>query len=108
MSRRKVSSFFAMLCALACAAGPSRAVDLSAPSGDLPPSAWIITLGGYGVLEPTYEGSKRYILGFKPLGEIRQADDKEWLSFPNDSFDYNLFETSNFRTGPSVNVTLQS
>jgi outer membrane protein len=108
MSRRKVSSFFAMLCALACAAGPSRAVDLSAPSGDLPPSAWIITLGGYGVLEPTYEGSKRYILGFKPQVEIRQPGDKEWLSFPNDAFDYNIYETANFRAGPAANVTLQS
>jgi outer membrane protein len=84
-----------------------RAVEISAPS-DIPPSAWIVTLGGYGVLEPTYEGSKRYILGFKPQGEIRQAEDKEWLSFPNDGVDYNLFETSKFRTGPAANITLQS
>src|SRR6516164_10153566 len=107
MSRRRAGIFFSMLCAAAGAAASSHALEFSRPN-DLPPSAWIVTLGGYGVLEPTYEGSKRYILGFKPLGEIRQADDKEWLSFPNDSFDYNLFETSNFRTGPSVNVTLQS
>jgi outer membrane protein len=84
-----------------------RALELTAP-GDVPPSAWIVTLGGYGVLEPTYEGSKRYILGFKPQGEIRQADDKEWLSFPNDSLEYNLFETANFRAGPAASVTLQS
>jgi MipA family protein len=107
MDRRRISAFFGVLCALCCAGECSRAFEFSAP-GDAPPSAWIVTLGGYGVLEPTYEGSKRYILGFKPLGEIRQASDKEWLSFPNDAFDFNLLETSNFRAGPSASVTLQS
>jgi outer membrane protein len=96
-----------MLCAAAGAAASSHALEFSRPN-DLPPSAWIVTLGGYGVLEPTYEGSKRYILGFKPQFEIRQASDKEWLSFPNDGFDFNLYETSNFRAGPAANVTLQS
>jgi outer membrane protein len=107
MSREKIATFFAVLCALPCTGGASRALEFSAPS-DVPPSAWIVNLGGFGVLEPTYEGSKHYILGFKPQVEIRQADDKEWLSFPNDAFDYNLFETANFRTGPSANITLQS
>jgi outer membrane protein len=96
-----------MLCALLCTGRSSNALELSAP-GDVPPTAWIVSLGGYGVLEPTYEGSKRYILGFKPQIEIREADDKEWLSFPNDAFDYNLFETANFRAGPAANITLQS
>jgi outer membrane protein len=96
-----------MLCALACAAGPSRALEFSAP-GDLPPSAWVISLGGYGVLEPTFEGSKRYILGFKPEIDIRRASDREWLSFPNDALGYNLLETANFHAGPAANITLQS
>ena len=96
-----------MLCAAACTAGPSRAVEFAAPN-DLPPSAWIITLGGYGVFEPSYEGSKHYIWGFKPQVEVRQASDKEWLSFPNDAVDYNIYETANFRAGPAANITLQS
>ena len=75
---------------------------------DLPPSAWIVELGGYGVLEPTYLGSKYYNVGFKPLIGFRQAGDREWLSFPNDAFDYNLYETANFRAGPAGNLTLQS
>jgi MipA family protein len=107
MSRRKIIIFLGVLCALSGVAASSRALEFSSPN-DVPPSAWIVTIGGYGVLEPTYEGSKRYILGFKPIGEIRQADDKEWLSFPNDAFDYNLLETLNFRAGPSANITLQS
>jgi outer membrane protein len=107
MSRLKVSISLGVLCAHICAAGSLCAWEFSAPS-DVPPSAWIVTLGGYGVLEPTYEGSKRYILGFKPQAEFRQADDKEWLSFPNDAIDYNLLETFNFRAGPAANVTLQS
>src|SRR5262249_52032894 len=87
--------------------GSLRALEFSAPN-DVPPSAWIVTLGGYGVFEPTYEGSKRYNLGFKPPVEFRQADDKEWLSFPNDAFGYNLLETANSRAGPAANITLQS
>jgi MipA family protein len=118
MSRRKITTIFSILCALPCAAGPSRATDLSAPGNlppsawsapvNLPPSAWVIGVGGYGVLEPTYEGSKRYILGFKPDIDIRRASDREWLSFPNDAVGYNLWETANFHAGPAGNITLQS
>ena len=99
----------AAFCAVFCAAEPVRAADLDLSlKDDLPPSAWIVELGGYGVLEPTYLGSKYYNLGFKPLVGFRQAGDREWLSFPNDAFDYNLYETANFRAGPAGNLTLQS
>lgn len=73
-----------------------------------PPSAWIVDFGGYGVLEPIYEGSKHYGLGFKPQVDVWQAGDREWLSFPNDAIGFNLFETSNFRAGPAATLTLQS
>ena len=45
----------ALLCAGASAA---QAADLSLKD-DVRPSAYIIELGGYGVFEPSYEGSKR-------------------------------------------------
>ncbi len=69
---------------------------------------WIIELGGYGVLEPTYLGSRQYNLGFKPQIGFRQAGDREWFESPNDAFDYSLYETANFRAGPAGNLTLQS
>ena len=89
-----------LLGAVACAAGDARALDITSP-GNAPPSAWIVDFGGYGVLEPIYEGSKRYTLGFKPEIDVWKAGDKEWLSFPNDAIGYPLYETSNLRAGPA-------
>ena len=101
-----------MWCAFACAS-PAHAADLSSPDASSwkdadPPSVWIVELGGYGVLEPAYEGSRHYLLTFKPQVDIYKLGEKQWLSFPNDAFDYALYETSNFRAGPAVSVTLQS
>ncbi len=95
-----------VLCAWLCASIAVYAADIALDVNA--PSAWIVEFGGYGVLEPTYEGSKRYTLGFKPQFDIRDSRDREWLSFPNDAIDYNLFETPNFRAGPAATVTLQS
>ncbi len=109
MSGSRLAAVSAAFCAVFCAVEPVRAVDVDfSLRNDLPPSAWIVELGGYGVLEPTYLGSKQYNFGFKPLLGFRQADDREWLSFPNDAFDYNLYETADFRAGPAGNLTLQS
>ncbi len=96
-----------LLCALACAGGGARAFDLTSLD-NAPPSAWIVDFGGYGVVEPIYEGSKHYILGFKPQIDVWQAGGREWLSFPNDAIGYSLYETSNFRAGPAGTLTLQS
>ena len=93
--------------AVACAAGDARALDITSP-GDAPPSAWIVDFGGYGVLEPIYEGSKRYTLGFKPQIDVWRAGDREWQSFPNDAIGYPLYETSNLRAGPAGTISLQS
>jgi MipA family protein len=95
-------------CALLCAVPSLRAADLPAKDEVQPPSAWIVEIGGYGVLEPTYEGSRRYILSFKPQLDVHQAGDRHWLTFPNDAIDYSLYETPNFRTGPAANISLQS
>jgi MipA family protein len=90
-------------CAVVCA-GLARAAD----TGVLPPSAWIVDLGGYGVMQPHWLGSKRYNLGFRPIGDIRQAGDREWLPFPNDAVAYSFSETENFRAGPAGSFSLQS
>ena len=102
----RLAAVSAAFCAV-CAVEPVRAVN-SSLKDDLPPSAWIVEFGGYGVLEPTYLESKQYNVGFKPLLGFRQAGDREWLTFPNDAFDYNLYETANFRAGPAGNLTLES
>jgi outer membrane protein len=85
-----------------------RALDVTTSLDDVPPSAWIVDLGGYGVIEPTYEGSKHYILSFKPQVDIWRAGSQEWLSFPHDAVTYSFYETSNFRAGPAAGLTLQS
>jgi MipA family protein len=107
MTGRGIARALPLLCALMCAERSARALDI-VPLDNLQPSAWIIDLGGYGVFEPIYEGSRTYSFGFKPQIDVWQPGDKEWLTFPNDAVGYNVFETSNFRTGPAVLVTLQS
>ena len=96
-----------LLGAVVCAASGARALDVTSVE-NAPPSAWIVDLGGYGVLEPVYEGSKHYTLGFKPQIDIWQAGSKEWLTFPNDAMGYAVYETPNFRAGPAGALSLQS
>ncbi len=108
MTGGRLTIVSAAVCAAVCSAGSSRADDPSLiKDGDIP-SVWLIGVGGYGVFEPTYLGSRKYTMSFKPQIDVRQAGDKEWLSFPNDAFDYNLYETDNFRAGPAASLTLQS
>jgi MipA family protein len=92
--------------ALACA-NAARGLDFPPPE-DAPPSAWIVDLGGYGVVQPTWLGSKHYELGFRPIADIRQAGDRQYLSFPNDAITYSLLETDNLRAGPAGSISLQS
>jgi outer membrane protein len=113
MTKRRLAIAARALCAWMCVGVPVRAADLApqdaASSKDaVQPSVWIVELGGYGVMEPTYEGSKHYSLSFKPQIDVYKLGDREWLSFPNDAFDYSLYETSDFRAGPAASVTLQS
>ncbi len=106
MIGRPFAGGFALLCAF-CAAPPARALDVTSLD-NLPPSAWIVDLGGYGVIEPIYEGSKTYTLGFKPQIDVSHPGEREWLTFPNDAFGYSLIQGPNFRAGPAGNITLQS
>ena len=99
--RRPVRSIgTALLAALAFgAATPAAAED--APGGK--PDIWIVTLGGWGVLEPRFEGARRNTLNFRPLLNVRREGEKEWLTLPNDGFDFEFVETSNFRAGAVAN-----
>jgi MipA family protein len=78
------------------------AVDASAATG-AKPSLWIVTLGGYATVEPKAEGSKTYHPTPRIIFNVRRSDEREWLQLPNDSFEYELIETDNFRAGPVVN-----
>jgi MipA family protein len=97
----------AFFCAFMGAGASARALDITSID-NVQPSAWIVDLGGYGVLEPSYEGSKHYIMSFKPQVDVWQAGGREWLSFPHDAVSYSFYETNNFRTGPAAVLTLQS
>jgi outer membrane protein len=72
------------------------------------PSAWIVEIGGYGVFEPLYEGSKHYTMSYKPEIDVWRADSYHWLGFPNDAFGISVYETKDFRAGPAGSLTLQS
>lgn len=66
-------------------------------------TAWVVTVGGYAVMEPDYEGSDDYELGFRPIFSIRRAGSREWLSLPDDNGGFAFYETQNLRMGLSGN-----
>jgi outer membrane protein len=83
--------------------GPAPLKDLPAP-----PGTWIVEIGGYAMAEPHFEGSSHYGPGLKPIIDIHQAGDRQWLTLPNDAWDYALFEGRNYRAGPAGDISLQS
>jgi outer membrane scaffolding protein for murein synthesis (MipA/OmpV family) len=105
--KKKGLALAAAVCCAVFRAEGARAGDAAFPA-DLPPSAWVVELGGYGILQPTWLGSKSYELSFRPIGELHQAGDWPWLSFPNDSTTYSLFATDDVRAGPAASFSLQS
>jgi len=66
-------------------------------------AGWIITLGGYDDLEPKFEGARHHTFWFHPIIDYRTVGSREWLSLPNDGFDFPLIVTDSFRAGPVVN-----
>ncbi len=66
---------------------------------------WVVTIGGWVVAQPDYEGSDDYEAAFRPIFNIRKEGSKEWLSLPDDSAGIAVFETSNFRIGPAFGFT---
>ena len=84
------------------------AAGLSSPlvAEDAPgskPDIWIVAVGGWGVLEPRFEGAKKDSLNFRPFFNAHKEGVREWLALPNDGFDFELIETDNFRAGPVAN-----
>ena len=95
----RAMSFCTLLLLASATATPLAAADSTAEKPDI----WIVTLGGWGVLEPRFEGAKHDTVNFRPLFNIRKEGAKEWLVLPNDGFDFEFIETSNFRAGPVAN-----
>jgi MipA family protein len=89
--------------ALAVAA-PVAAQEASVPAA---PAGTIVTIGGYGVLQPKFEGSKHQEFAFKPIVNIRKPGDRVWLDLPNDGLEFEFVETDNFRAGAVGNIRFQ-
>ena len=71
------------------------------------PSGTIITLGGYGLLVPKFEGSKREEFALRPIIGWRKPGDRVWLDLPNDGLDFEFIESDNFRAGAVGNIRFQ-
>jgi outer membrane protein len=107
IERRAIGASFMLACLLPLTIDKAAGADLS-DNGGAVPSVYIVELGGYGVFEPTFEGSSRYQMGFKPIFDFYKVGDRVWLSFPNDAFTFDLYETANFHTGVAGDISLQS
>lgn len=68
------------------------------------PAVWIVTLGGYATVAPSFEGSDSYDAGFRPIIGFRRAGARDWLALPGDGIDIELIETDRFRAGPVAAV----
>ena len=68
---------------------------------------YIVTVGGYGLFEPTYDGSKRQEITGRPIFGLRTPGAKEWLDLPNDGLEYEFIETDTFRAGLVGNFRYQ-
>ena len=71
-----------------------------------PAEPWIVTVGGWAILAPAVEGGRSLSAGARPLVTWRSADSKEWMTLPNDGFDYDLIELASFRAGPVLSWSL--
>jgi MipA family protein len=105
---RQMGSKAARACILAAgcallipAAGPTPALAGDAPAGT------IITVGGYGIIGPKFEGSKHDELSFRPSVSWRGPNDRVWLDLPNDGLDFSVIEGANYRAGVVGNLRWQ-
>lgn len=60
---------------------------------------WIVTIGGYGAMEPAFPGSKDYAPTGRLIFDVYRAGDRQWLTLPNDAASITLYEAGNFRFG---------
>ena len=63
---------------------------------------WVVTIGGYGALEPSFPGSKDYSGTGRIIFDVYRAGDRQWLTLPNDAASITLFEVGNFRAGAAA------
>lgn len=87
-------------------AAPAVADEPAAPVSQ-PMAGTIITLGGYGLIVPKFEGAKREELGFRPTISWRKPGDRVWLDLPNDGLDFDVIEGDNYRAGVVGNIRYQ-
>lgn len=99
---RRIPRLIATLCAAVCVpVACAHAVEDPPQPTDKP--SYIITVGGFGALEPRFEGARHSRWGYQPLFDIRKEGDREWLNLPRDGFDFALYETDSFRAGLVAN-----
>ena len=72
-------------------------------TGQDKPDLWNVTIGSWAVLEPKFEGARHNSFAGRPILNVRKEGSRDWLVLPNDGFDFELFETDNFRAGPVAN-----
>lgn len=85
-------------------AAPASAADLGGYSGqasykDGATGYWVVTLGGYGAIEPDFPGSKDYGFVFRPIIDVHRAGEPEHLTLPNDAWSIALIDKGYFRAG---------
>lgn len=101
-SRPSLTAFGLVGVALACMLSGT-----AAQADDAPLSGTIITVGGFGVMQPKFEGAKHQELAYRPVFSWRGENDRVWLDMPNDGLDFSLLEGSNWRMGVVGNVRWQ-
>lgn len=94
---RFVASALVMLLVM-IAALPERLAAAETLEGK--PDIWLVTIGGWAIIEPSFEGARDFSFGGRPILAIRREGAKDWLTLPKDSFDIELVETERFRAGP--------
>lgn len=96
---RRLASAVASVLVAACAL----ATFSAARAEDTPLLAsgpgYIVTVGGYGLSTPKFEGAKNNEFTARPIFGIRAPGSREWLDLPNDGLEYEFIETDNFRAG---------
>ena len=102
------ASVFTMAIALfglaVAAAAPAFADEQVVPAA---PAGTIITIGGYGLMTPKFEGAKSDELAFRPIVSWSKPGSRIWLDLPNDGLDYEVVEGDNYRAGVVGNLRFQ-
>ncbi|MDZ4790237.1 MAG: MipA/OmpV family protein [Hyphomicrobiales bacterium] len=86
------------VCGLCLVGGAAAArADNFEPVADV----WVVTIGGYVVGQPDYEGSDDHEAAFKPIFNITRKGSKEYLDLPDDAGGFAIVDRGGFRFGPA-------